>query len=317
MTKDDAMVRIPAAVSSAAKAFFRNAGPIGYRAATEDTIGAIRDETRDGFAAASIAAQQTLTEQVKDIEIAGVQVQEVVPKGYDAANDDRAILYFFGGGHIVGSPFEDLPVSAGLAHRLGVKVYAPYYRRAPEDPFPAAAEDAGAVYEALIGRFGPRRLAVAGESAGGNLALTALLDARDGGLPLPAAAALLSPWSDLTDTGDTASAAEGFDPTLVYEKSLRSAALAYAGGRALDDPRVSPLYGDYRPGFPPTLITTGTRDLFLSDCARLSTKMRQSGVDASLHLWEGMWHVFEFYPDVPEASQSLDEVASFIAGHLA
>lgn len=306
----------PRAISAEAKTFFECAGPIPFRSADPATIGRTREATRQEFAAASLAARETLTERVEDIEIAGQAVQQVVPKGYDRRNDDKAIFYLFGGGHVVGSPFEDLPVTAALAQRLGVRVFAPYYRLAPEHPFPAALDDATGVYRALVDQVGPGNLAVAGESAGGNLALATLLRCRESGLPLPAVAALLSPWCDLTKTGSSLNAPEGFDPTLDYDKSLRQAALAYAGDKELDHPLVSPLYGDYGPGFPPTLITSGTRDLFLSDCARLSTRMRRSGVEASLHVWEGMWHVFEFYPDLPEARQSLDEIAAFIARHI-
>lgn len=307
--------RRPVAISPEAQAFFEAAAPISERKADLASLKQIREETRAGFAAASVSARDALTERLEDIEIAGVTVQQVVPKGYDHANDDRAVLYFFGGGFIVGSPFEDLPISAGLAYRLGVRVLVPYYGLAPETPFPAALEQAGAVYAALAERFGPRRLALAGESAGGNLALAALLKANRTGLPLPAAAVLLSPWCDLSRTGNTISAPEGFDPTLDYEKSLRAAALAYAGDRGLDHPLVSPLHGAYGPEFPPTLITTGTRDLFLSDCARLSTRMRLAGVEATLHLWEGLWHVFQYYGDLPEAHASLDEIAGFLRRH--
>lgn len=313
-------IAIPTTISAEARRFFETAPPLVERRADPDTIARTREETRRGFAAASIAAREALTERVEEIEIGGVAVQEVVPKGYDDArdsgNDGRAILYFFGGGFIVGSPFEDLPIAATLARRTGLKVLMPHYRLAPEHPFPAALEDATAVYRALIERIAPAALAVAGESAGGNLALASLLRARDAGLPLPAAAALLSPWCDLGKTGESQLMPEGFDPTLDYDKTLRSGALAYAGALDLDHPLVSPLYGDYGAGFPPTLITCGTRDLFLSSCVRLSTGMRQAGVAAELRVWEGLWHVFEFYGELPEAQRSLAEIAAFVAGRL-
>ena len=154
--------QIPAAVSAEAKAFFEAAAPIPLRSADAASIDRVRAETRDGFAAASVVARETLTDRVEDIEIAGVTVQEVVPKGYDSANDGKAMLYFFGGGHVVGNPFEDLPISAGLARRLGLRVLVPHYRLAPEQPFPAALDDGAAVYEALVGSIGPRGLALAG-----------------------------------------------------------------------------------------------------------------------------------------------------------
>ena len=306
----------PSAISAAAKAFFETAPPPTHWPVTDETIEAVRQRERDGCAPHSEAARAALTERVEGVEIAGVPVEIVVPKGYDRANDGRAVLYFHGGAHVTGSPFEDLPITAGLAHRLGLKVCSSGYRLAPEHPFPAGLEDGLAVYRALLDDYEPGCFAVAGESAGGNLALAVLLSARDAGLPLPAAAALLSPWCDVTSTGDTHSTLSGLDPTLDYAPHLAEAAAAYAGGRALTDPLVSPLYGDYRPDFPPTLVTTGTRDLLLSDCARLSTKLRRAGVDTRLHVWEGLWHVFEWYPDIPEAQESLDEIAEFLRGHL-
>ena len=126
----------------------------------------------------------------------------------------------------------------------------------------------------------------------------------------------MSPWSDLTKTGDSEYVLAGLDPTLDYDLFIADPARAYAAGRDLKDPLISPVYADYGPGFPPSLITTGTRDLFMSDCARLSTALRQAGIDAHLHLWEGLWHVFEWYPDLPEAARSLDEVAAFLQRHL-
>jgi epsilon-lactone hydrolase len=129
---------------------------------------------------------------------------------------------------------------------------------------------------------------------------------------MPRKLVLLSPWSDLAKTGDTLTTLEGCDPSLHYEMTLEPAAKAFAGGRALTSPEVSPLYADYPKTFPETLITTGTRDLFLSDCARLSTKMRAAGIDCELRVWEGMWHVFEYYTELPEAHASLSEIARFI-----
>jgi acetyl esterase/lipase len=310
----------PTAVSAEARSFFEAALPLEPWDVAPETIAALRQAERAAAAPRAEAVRAALTERVEDIEIAGVPVQRVVPKGTgpasDEANDSRALLYFYGGSHVAGSPYEDLPITAGLAHRLGVRVLACHYRLAPEHPFPAGLEDGLAVYRALLADIGPDGLAVVGESAGGNLALAVMLAARDTGLALPAATALLSPWCDITDTGDTNRSLMGLDPTLDYELHLAEAAAAYAGGRDLTDPLVSPLYADYGPGFPPTLITTGTRDLFLSDCARLSTQLRQAGAEARLHVWEGMWHVFEWYPDLPEAQQSLDEIADFLNGHM-
>ena len=308
-------VPIPFGVSEETRKFIENAPPYERWSVAPGEIDALRRHERDGCAPFSERARDAYLERIDECEIGGVAVQTLVPKTYDASADDRAILYFFGGAYILGSPFEDLPIIASLAHRLRCKVYAACYRRAPEHPCPAAVDDGYAVYRGLLERYRPGGLALAGESAGGNLCLAVGLRAREDGLPLPAAAALLSPWCDISKSGDSEFTLEGMDPTLDYELHLRDAAIAYAGGRDLRDPLVSPLYADFEPGFCPTLITTGTRELFLSDCARLSTRMRLAGVDARLHVWEGMWHTFEWYLELPEAQGSLDEIADFIGTH--
>lgn len=243
----------------------------------------------------------TLVEEV----IGGVPTQVLTPP---TVVGNSAILYFFGGGYVQGSPDEDLAITARLAHLTKRKVFAPYYALAPEHPFPQGLEQGLSVYRVLAAHYGAHALTVGGESAGGGLALCLLLKIPE----KPAKAALMSPWSDLTKTGDTLSTLVGNDPWLHYELTLEPAARAYASGRDLASPELSPIYADFPANFPKTLITTGTRDLFLSDCARLSTKMRAAGIDCELRVWEGMWHVFEFEANLPEADQSLAEIARFI-----
>jgi len=133
---------------------------------------------------------------------------------------------------------------------------------------------------------------------------------------MPRAVALMSPWADLTVSSESFHTHRGLDPTFGADPDDVSEAEAYGGGRDLTEPLISPVYAEDWAKFPPTLITTGTRDLLMSDCARLSTVMRRAGVDVSLHLWEGMWHVFEYYPEIPEGQQSLEEIARFLADHL-
>ncbi len=306
----------PSSISPEAQAFIAAQPAPQPRRITLETIEDIRRESREAYRVANDAVCRDLGTTLEETEIEGVAVQVVVPRGYSAARDGRALLYFFGGGHVQGSPSEDRAITARLADHLGLKVYAPHYRLAPENPYPAGLDDASAVYRSLIGALGSAGLAVAGESAGGNLALATILRARDAGLPLPAAAALLSPWSDLTAVGDSYATNAGLDPTLHPSAGVASAAEAYAGDRDKREPLVSPLYADFAPGFPPTLITTGTRDLLLSDCVRLSTALRGAGVAARLHVWEAMWHVFEFYAAIPEGQRSLREIAAFLEDHL-
>jgi acetyl esterase/lipase len=307
---------IPSTISPAARAFLRDATLPEPRVITETTIAAIREANAAAYAPAAEAMRDAYLDSVEDVEISGVRVQVCTPKGYDPSKDDRAVLYFFGGSYVMGSPLEDLAISARLAQSLGLKIYAPYYRLAPEHPFPAALDDGVAVYKALAGTFSPGNLAVVGESAGGNLAVVTTLRARDEGLQLPSAVAVMSPWADLTLSSESFQTHRGLDPTFAADNDGVSEAEAYGGGRDLTEPLISPVYAENWTKFPPTLITTGTRDLLMSDSARLSTVLRRAGVEVSLNLWEGMWHVFEYYPEIPEGQQSLEEIARFLARHL-
>src|SRR6056297_2154203 len=162
---------------------------------------------------------------------------------------------------------------------------------------------------------GPGKLAVAGESAGGNLMLVTLRRAQAAGLPMPCAAALLSPWCDLTHGGESLAANDGRDPTLPFGNVDR-AAKAYAGDAARDDPDISPLLGRFGPWFPPALITTGTRDLLLSPSVELARRLRAAGADVDLRIWDGLWHVFEFYDELPEAAESLAQAGAFLDRHF-
>jgi len=303
----------PSSISREARDFIDRAPAPGRLDVSPASIRERRKQSYATYAPAGEALRRSLGVQLRDEEIAGLRVQCVLPL---RPRDDQSVLYFFGGGFVEGSPAEDLAITARLAAILGRRVYVPYYRLAPEHPAPAAVDDGYAVYQALSQRAEARSLAVAGESAGGGLALAMLLRASAAGLAMPKAVALMSPWADLSRTGDTLTTLAAADPALDYALNLEPAARAYAGGHDLRSATVSPLYADFPAGFPPTLIGTGTRDLFLSDCARLSTKMRQAGIAAELRVWEGMWHVFEFYPEIPEGEQSLKEIAGFLDRYL-
>jgi monoterpene epsilon-lactone hydrolase len=301
----------PSTVSAQARRFLDEALPIATMNTDLAVLAGLRRDIHALVSPAGKALAARLGVQVTEGEAGGVPVQWITPA---ERRNDNTILYFFGGGHITGSPDEDLAITARLAHFSGSRVCAPWYRLAPEHPFPAARDDALAVYTAL--NAGPGRLALAGESAGANLALSLLGVLGAGGLAMPGALALLSPWCDLTHSGDTIATLDGIDPSLDFDHQLQHMAGAYAGGRALDDPGISPLFADVPPGLPPTVITTGTRDVLLSDCARLSTKLRAAGVQVDLRVYEGMWHVFEYYPDLPEAEDSTRGIAAFLTHHL-
>ena len=300
--------RVLDATSSEARAFVADGlaarrPPDGNRLAG---VEALRAEYREGFRPGCEATIAEFDARLTEVEVAGVPCLETTV----GEPGDGAVLYLFGGGFVLGGPFEDVRFSAPLAAGLGLRVVAPYYPLAPEHPFPAAVDAATAVWRELLDTWPADRLVIAGESAGGNLALNALLDARGAGLPAPAACALFSPWSDLTTTGHSFEV--DADPTLTTAE-VGAFAAAYAGDAPLDDPRVSPLHADFGAWLPPTILTTGTRDLFLSLHARLATRFREAGVDLDLRVWEGMWHVFEFYREVPEARASMDEAVAFLA----
>ncbi|MBT3556146.1 MAG: alpha/beta hydrolase [Rhodospirillales bacterium] len=303
----------PKSISTEAQAFIASAPPLSTTQITADNIQMIRDEVAAGYKPTVDQVCKTYDPTITEISIAGVPVQKV-QAGPDAPDDGRVIFYIFGGGFVTGDPTTDQIVTVPLAHKTGATVYAPHYRLAPEHLYPAATDDCFTVYKALLDQVGADRIAISGESAGGNLALSVMSQAHGAGLPLPLAAALFSPFGDFTLASDTLATLKDVEPTLGNAESM--VATYTPAGQDMKDPTLSPLYADFDATWPPTLFTTGTRDLLLSESARLSTAMRQAGVDVSLHVWEGMWHVFEFYPQLPEAQKSLCEVADFLNEHF-
>ena len=302
----------PALISAEAQAFIDNAPEILPFDLTLESIGAVRAQTRADLTPAAERAVQRHRVTLRDIEVAGVPCMEITP---EVSTPSRTILYCYGGGYVVGSPFEDLPVSAALAEHTGARIVAPNYRLAPEHPYPAAVEDGWAVCQALTAECLAGTLAIAGESAGGNLALVLLQRLHKAGLAMPVAAALCSPWADLASQGDSSTANDGRDPTLSAGHDGQ-ATRAYVGANDPADPDISPVRGFYDQTFPPTFITTGTRDLLLSHSVRLARVMRDAGVDVDLRVWEGLWHVFEFYDEIPEAALSLRQIGEFLTAHF-
>lgn len=222
-----------------------------------------------------------------------------------------SVLYLHGGGYCVGSPRTHRALTGHLAARTGALVYAPDYRLAPEHACPAAIDDAVAAYCGwLASGLDPRHLVIAGDSAGGGLAVATTLRLRDQGLPLPHALVLFSPWVDLS--------LRDFDASVPGELMLRrpwieQCARSYLGGRPGTDPWASPLYADLR-GLPRTLIQVGTDEVLLPDSRRLSERLTASGVTASLEEYPGRWHVFQANAGMlRDADRALDAVARFIA----
>jgi acetyl esterase/lipase len=251
---------------------------------------------------------------VQPIAIGDLPAEWLRPVG---VNDDRAVLYLHGGGYTMGSRRTHRALGARIAIASQAPVLIIDYRLAPEHPFPAALEDVLKAYRWLIdpGRS-TRPIALAGDSAGGGLAIAAAIALRDQGDPLPAAIVCMSPWADLAVKGESMVTRAGADPLIGRESSLQHAAL-YVTQHDPSSPRISPVYADLR-GLPPLLIQVGDREVLLSDSVRLAERARQAGVDATLEVWDGMWHVWHAFAGyVPEAQQAIERVGAFIDKHLA
>lgn len=248
-----------------------------------------------------------------DTLVGGVPAIVATPR---ATSPDRHLLYIHGGAYVVGSPRSHIALAATLARLANATATVVEYRLAPEHRYPAAREDCVAAYRALVADVDPSTVTIAGDSAGGNAALATLVALRDAGDPMPGAAYLLSPWTDLTGSGETVVSHAGIDPMLI-DPDIPSAGRMYAGDVPLDHPGVSPLFAELH-GLPPMLIQTGTDEVLLSDSTRLAAKARAAGVDVTLDLSEGMWHVFQsFVRFVPESREALMRAAVFMRSRIA
>jgi len=247
-----------------------------------------------------------------------VKVFELTPDTLSDANRDRIVLQIHGGGYVYNAgeagTFEGVLVAA----YGGFKVISVDYRMPPDHPYPAAVDDTFAVYKALVAQYGNKKIAVYGTSAGGALALALILKAKQEGVPLPAAIAPNTPWADLTEEGggDSMQTNEWVDGALVSSRGyLYESARAYVGGADREDPFISPLRGDFS-GFPPAIVATGTRDLFLSLSALTHRKLRQAGVEAELLVFEAQSHAQFLVPGSPETREMFNEVTRFFTRHL-
>jgi acetyl esterase/lipase len=222
------------------------------------------------------------------------------------------IIYLHGGGHVLGSAQQNVATPLRVTRESGIPVLSVEYRLAPEHPFPADVDDAVSVYKALL-KLGYQagQIGVFGDSAGGGLAVSMVLAARSEGLPLPGAVAVLSPSVDHTRLGDTRQTLVNFDPVL---RSASDSSL-YVGDTPTDDPLLSPVFADFRE-FPPLLIQVGSREVLLSDAVLLARKARRDGADVVLDVWDGMWHVWQDTPDLPEAELACTELGAFFRQRL-
>lgn len=222
------------------------------------------------------------------------------------------LLYLHGGGYFACSNRTHRPITTGFAKR-GFQVFAPNYRLAPENLFPAAIDDAVAVYRGLLESGIPAsEIRIAGDSAGGGLAMATLLTLRDAGDALPAAAMLFSPWTDLAATGKSLVTNHKRDAMFDGDKISLGAA-PYLGNADPRNPLASPIYAELH-GLPPILIHAGSYEVLLDDSTRLAERITKAGGSARLRTWPVVPHVWQLFGFVPEATASMDEAAGFLLG---
>jgi len=279
----------------------RSDAPTDFSRITE-----IRSETEAGFASGAERAIARHALIREDVEVAGIACERISSARTQAPTG--TLVYLFGGAFVVGCPHSDMPIIGALAEYCRVEIVAPKYRLAPEYPAPCASEDCMSVYRELAASTG--RLLLAGESAGGNLAVLVAQRAVAEKIRVPDAMALLSPATDLRPS------AHLFEPTRTLDPTLSPAAVSevntvYVADMDPCDPAVSPLFGEMR-GLPPTIITTGTRDMLMAMCLRFTRALHRASVDVDTRVWNGLWHVFEYYDEYPESAESLREIAEFL-----
>jgi acetyl esterase/lipase len=253
------------------------------------------------------AVNATLEEIVTTFKLGDRQAERVSA----TPDPDGTLLLLHGGGFTSGSLVTHRALAAALARASRWDTIVLDYRLAPEHPFPAALDDAVAAYNALIADgVPPDRLAVVGDSAGTALVVALLVAVRDEGVALPAAAILLSPWLDMTLSGDSIDTLAAIDP-MVTRAALQHAADLYLDGGDAADPRASPLFADLR-DLPPFLIHSGEREILRDDTVRFAERVNAAGGSARPKIWPGMWHVFHAFAGEPSAASAIEEIADFL-----
>jgi monoterpene epsilon-lactone hydrolase len=243
------------------------------------------------------------------VNAGGVPAEWIAAPG---AVQDRVILYLHGGGYVIGSINTHRAMIARIARASNARALAIDYRLAPEHPFPAAVDDATAAYKWLLAEgYEHGKIVIAGDSAGGGLTLAALVALRDSGVPMPAGAVPISPWTDLEGTGESVRSRAAKDP-MVTQSNLAESAKQYYGARDPTDPLVSPLHANFR-GLPPMLIHVGDAEILLDDSTRVAERAKAAGVKVELEVWDDMIHVWHVFAKLlPEGQQAIDKIGKFV-----
>ncbi|APE07176.1 esterase [Alteromonas sp. RW2A1] len=258
------------------------------------------------------AMRKQFNVSVELLSIVGVTVRKITPEIINERFQNKVYIDLHGGAYVFFSGFVSIEEGILIADRLGIVVYSVDYRMPPSSPFPAALNDACAVYDELRNEYGSNRIFIGGTSAGGGLTLALLQQLKQQDKPLPVGVYLGTPWADLSNTSDSLLINEEADRVLVsYEGSLSAAAQLYAGSHSLTHPGVSPLYGNFD-GLPPTILVSGTRDLFLSDTVRVNRKLREHAITTQLEVFEGMSHaMYLIGHNTPESLAVYAEIKQF------
>ena len=282
-----------------------------------DDIAGWKKAWQDAETASEPKVQATLKRYQPKVEhrkIGGIPVLDIRPKGWKASS--KLLVHLHGGAYTFYSAHSRLPSSACAADATGLRVISVDYKLAPIGKWQKVTDEVVAVVTGLQKEgYKLKDIAIYGESAGGALAAGCVLKMRDQGHGMPAAVVLWSPWADITNRGDSAVTLKAFEPTYHYNKHLGRAAYAYADPKDQKHPYVSPVYGDYSKGFPPTLIQGGTREIFLSHFVRQYRAIDDAGGTAVLDLYEGMPHVFQMRLELAEARETRTALAK-MAGFL-
>jgi epsilon-lactone hydrolase len=246
--------------------------------------------------------------KVEPVQIEGIYAEWIFN---NQSVEGKVILYLHGGGYGYCSADTHRSLAASIMNESGVRVLLPEYRLAPEHPFPAAIEDTITIYRWLLTQgYDSSNIIFAGDSAGGGLSVAATLVLRDQYEPLPAALVCLSPWVDLTSSGESYRKNSEKDPYLRNDL-VRKTAQHYAGGESFDNHLISPVFADLC-GLPQMFIQVGSIEILLSDAQLLTAKARQAGVEVQLKIWKGMWHVWQISDRLTEAKQAVKEIGNFI-----
>ncbi len=311
---------VPTTISPEWQAALRTwTGPTTETFPASDDVEGWQALQREDARAVGRAAEATLARYratATPRELGGVPVLEVTPDGWQ--ENGRVLVYTHGGAYTFNSARSTLSSSVPVANATGLRVIAIDYTLAPLSRWDQTTDQVVAVFQALRSEgYAWHDIALYGDSAGGSLAAGSVLKLRDRGLGMPAAIFLWSPWSDVTDAGDTYATLAHADPLLVYRGQLERSAAAYADPADQQHPYVSPVNADFNQGFPPTLIQAGTKEIFLSNAVRLYRALDLAGVPVTLDLYEGMPHVFQgILPDSTESRTAFAKAKRFLDQHL-